>query len=333
MNALQRYIMVCLVCTVFRGVFRQKKYRGEEVPGEPLSGSRLQAALRSLPIPVIGLPWYQRDLLPDALVLGHEVGHLVEEDFQLTAVIAKAAEVAAAERRPAWESWLGEVFADVYGCLSGGPAFVATLLDILAGDPKEVSTAVRNGPLWGDYPTDWLRARINLEVLAWMGFSTEAKRLSDSWLGGYPSHAMTAFEGDVPAVVEALLAGPYPTLQGKSFRLVIDFSREMHEEAAKAVASVQEGSAVGSQEIRTLFAASRLLYEADPKQFATSAPALLDHITDSLQPGTRAGEKLLAEDEKGGQAAGDRKQGIKLLGSLLEEIGARPRPLVGGADP
>jgi hypothetical protein len=306
-------------------VARGQEYRGEEVANEPLSGPRLKGILRSLPIPVIGVPWYQRQHLPDALFLGHEVGHLVEEDFGLTGVIEEAVKVTAVKRQPAWKSWVKEVFADVYGCLASGPAFVSTLMDFLAGAPGEVTTETRVDPLWGDYPTNYLRVLINLEVLKQMGFSTEAQSRLESWRGTYQSHALAAFEEDVPAVVKGLLAGPYPTLQGKSLRQVLDFTSRMQTDAEKAARSVQEGSEVRTREIRPLFAATRLLYDTDPAKFAEAVPALFTHITASLAPGTRAGETLLPESKVAEQASGDHALGAKLLAVLLEGIDAQPK--------
>ena len=77
-------------------------------------------------------------------------------------------------------------------------------MDILAGAPSFVTTETRLGPSWGDYPTTALRrVLINLEVLKQMGLTAESERLAKSWCTTYPSHAMSAFEADVTAVVGA----------------------------------------------------------------------------------------------------------------------------------
>ena len=82
-----------------------------------------RALAQRLPVPVVGVPWFQLYHLPDALVIGHEVGHLVERDTGLTATIQELVERAVTEARmdpgcvAAWRGWAAEAFADVYGTL------------------------------------------------------------------------------------------------------------------------------------------------------------------------------------------------------------------------
>ena len=59
-------------------------YEPEMVDDEEFPRQRYRAILDDLPFPVIGVPWYQVRHLPDAVLLGHEVGHTVEDDFRLT---------------------------------------------------------------------------------------------------------------------------------------------------------------------------------------------------------------------------------------------------------
>src|SRR5207244_3369449 len=105
------------------------------------------------------------------LVIGHEVGHVVEEDFKLTAGLddrlANAMNKALIDekRQPAWKMWRREIFADLYGNLVGGPAFVGSLLDFLATDQTSTETDRREGPRWGSYPPDYLRILLNLAAL------------------------------------------------------------------------------------------------------------------------------------------------------------------------
>ena len=137
---------------------RDRAYRGEEVPSEPLSGARLNAVLRSLPIPVIGLPWYQRQHLPDALVIGHEVGHLVEEDFGLTVVVSGSANAAAEGAGMPGSLRRERFFADVSGCLACGPGFVATLMEHVRGYSGLRDDRDTAGSPWWEYPTTALRS-------------------------------------------------------------------------------------------------------------------------------------------------------------------------------
>ena len=61
-------------------VSRNWAYQAEEVPGEALKTEAFTQVLKALPIPIIGIPWFQIQHLPDAIVIAHEVGHNVEED-------------------------------------------------------------------------------------------------------------------------------------------------------------------------------------------------------------------------------------------------------------
>ena len=147
-------------------------FDAEVVPDEEVPRQQYRAILDDLPFPVIGLPWYQVRHLPDAVLLGHEVGHTVEDDFRLTDRLESLLRVAfkkgkvGAERRDAWSSWLGETFADVYGTLAGGPAFTGALMDLVAGPPKRIATERADARAWGDYPPASLRVHVALAALA-----------------------------------------------------------------------------------------------------------------------------------------------------------------------
>src|SRR6185312_7371364 len=63
---------------------RNYAFQAEAVAGESIESEQVTAILRALPIPVIGVPWFQIQHLPEMLVVAHEVGHDVESDFKLT---------------------------------------------------------------------------------------------------------------------------------------------------------------------------------------------------------------------------------------------------------
>ncbi|MFI9325089.1 hypothetical protein ACIGXI_35660 [Kitasatospora aureofaciens] len=111
------------------------------------------AAVRTLPFPIIGVPWHQTEHLPGLLAVAHEVGHHIEDDCGLTEALKGRVRESGlpSERQSRWRDWVGEVFADVCACLGCGPAYFDTLSDALADiSPLAV----------GGYPPKDLRLRV-----------------------------------------------------------------------------------------------------------------------------------------------------------------------------
>jgi hypothetical protein len=194
---------------------RHSVFLADRVPGEDFEFDEVQKAQRNLPVPVVALPWSHARHLPDALVLGHEVGHLVEEDFKLTNQLAKllAATKIPMPRLGVWQAWRSEVFADIWGTLAAGPAFTGVLADLLAKATRDIQNQriLSNSP--GLYPSDWLRVRISVAVLEQVdaNYAVEAADRLKAWRATYPSHSLGDYaEKDVHLVVSALLGGPYP---------------------------------------------------------------------------------------------------------------------------
>jgi hypothetical protein len=67
---------------------RQSPFDVEEVADAPDSLGFLQI-ISALPVPVIGLPWYQLTHLADAVLVAHEIGHDVERDLAMTGTIGE----------------------------------------------------------------------------------------------------------------------------------------------------------------------------------------------------------------------------------------------------
>jgi hypothetical protein len=296
---------------------RNSAYELEPVEDEELPPDEGRDDLKSLPVPVIGIPWFQIRHLPDALVIGHEVGHDVEDDFRLTErlsiVLDSAMEKAKLrdDHRDAWQGWLGEVFADVYGSLATGPAFVGTLIDFLATDPRQVAGEHLSPPDWGDYLPAHLRVLFNLEILIHQGFEKEARRLRDEWLETYPAHQMKEFEADLPIVARALLDGPYPELGNVSLAEVLAFTPAQHDEAARLAADLLNKIKLRSDDARLLLAAARLAYEKDPAKFAAVGPHQRIAKSMANKVGVRA-EKVRTGPTLAVLDAYDRAAGAKL---------------------
>jgi hypothetical protein len=183
---------------------REDAYELDEATGNERALDGFESILQTLPVPLVGIPWYQLAHLPDAVFIGHEVGHLVEHDFeleeQLQAVLGaalpeKGHDAVPEERRRAWIlRWRSEVFADAYGVLTTGPAFRNP-----PGSPRRRQDTDRGGgaagsetpgqSAWSDYPTRALRASLVCEAVAQLDgdkatpdiFRNQAAALRASW--------------------------------------------------------------------------------------------------------------------------------------------------------
>jgi hypothetical protein len=242
--------------------------------------------VRQLPFPVVGVPWYQIAHLPDALVIGHEMGHVLEWDFNLKEAADRALGSVTIDekRRSAWQAWRLEIFADVCGCLAGGPRFANALADFLATDEGRRRDLDRTAPAWGEYPMRWLRIELLAATLDYMGFPRQAAWLLADWGESYPAPADEAgFRNDAAAVVKALVKGPYPTLQADDgapppLTSVLAYRKQPVITPGAAqdipldemfVSAIRQGKSAPLANPRELFAATRLLYEQNPVEFAT----------------------------------------------------------------
>jgi hypothetical protein len=273
----KRALPRCAPLVFLTGEFSPFTYaRGASFEVEDLPNTVDSDAFRSfvaaMPIPVVGVPWYQVALLPDAVIIAHEVGHDVERDFELTATIRSQLEVGIAgladERdRFAWESWIGEVWADVYGVLAAGPAFVSAMTDLLVGDPRLITLDARAPSPFSDHPPASLRVEIMTRTLAATGFQAEADRQRDAWSETFGASDGSPVFAAAQPVVDALLTGSFPEFGGRTLREVLSFSARQQEFAVgvkgRALADVVPQTA----DIRCLVAGARLAFDADPVRY------------------------------------------------------------------
>jgi hypothetical protein len=184
---------------------REKDFSAEMATGGWSMSGVPPRVLEKLPAPMIGLPWYQVSHLPDALVIGHEIGHVAEWDFRLTKATQDAITAAGTEEEGAWMSWRSEIFADVYGCLAGGPSFVRTLVDFLLAEVMTVQKEQRTPNVWGQYPPVWLRVALVLETLS-RSFPGDAEEIRNTWQSKYGvADDKDKWEKDKSAVIDQLL--------------------------------------------------------------------------------------------------------------------------------
>lgn len=255
----------------------------------------LGAAILMLPISVIGIPWFQLHHLPMAVVVAHEVGHAVEHDFGLEAALTAAFAALAVpdERKVAWSAWREELFADAYGVLCCGPAYVQALMDFLLGAPAAIQQERKEAPAWGRYPGRYLRMFVNFRLLAQLGVANPG--LEQSWQDIYQFHLLQPYEEDVPAVVTALLNTPYAPFGGATLKEVVAFNQGDLAAAQSAAKFINQGLnlPVGTS-FRRLYAAATMAYYGDPETYArrNAHSAMVQRMLASIPPGVRSAAKV-----------------------------------------
>ncbi|WP_321800932.1 hypothetical protein [Caballeronia sp. J97] len=287
---------------------RDHAFSAEAVPGQGLTGPSYDAILQSLPIPVIGVPWSQLAHLPDLPVVAHETGHAVEHDFGLRPAVLRNLEGALAEaplRLRAWLAWSDEVFADLWGCLTLGPAYVSSLVDFLATDRSRIQHEIPDSH--GRYPTHRLRISLAAEALRRMDFTDDAQSILGLWAAEYDPAQPGDYERDVAGVVDAIIGQPLSgagstvtLLELGSARLNAD-DWDYARQGAREITQFGEAPHSANQILRWV-AAARYLYDLSPSDYALNGygKILLDHSAELIDPRTRHAEAALdeADEEK-----------------------------------
>jgi hypothetical protein len=282
---------------------------------------------KRLPIPLIGIPWYHAYHLPGALIIAHEVGHVVEFDFDLSADIDAALSNAQLDHEAIWKKWASEVFADLYGCLCLGPAFVGAMMDLLSTSVSAVQTETRTD---GKYPTRTLRMELMIEALARTGHMADAARLRATWENAYgPMKTMLAFTDDVCRVIKALCSGPY---RGGPLTNIIGFPTNVTAELATIGEAAANGMAnfleqKNITDPRRLFAGAQWLHEnPQPRQDSKAAYALIvaqvvkKAANQFRSRGVPVADKAVVDAELKAQQQTDRDSGRELASLLAAAV-------------
>jgi hypothetical protein len=231
--------------------------------GVPLS----KLLKRANPFPVIQLP-YHRLVNPWTLgAIHHEVSHNIQSDLGLWGEVPQrlSQRLRQAGLPPdvveIWARWHKEIWADLCGLLLGGPANLASLIDVVAMTPR--STLSFNAE--GVHPTSYLRVLISVELLQRMGFPEQAAAFGRMWVRMYPS----PYRSDIPRsmletfpqanalVVDTICFQPYRQFGGKSLAQVVCF-RPPHEAMTReAAARIAAGNDPGIIPARFLVGATR----------------------------------------------------------------------------
>lgn len=273
-------------------VTRRLSWNAEPVGRSAIETAEFIELLHKLPVPVLGVPWFQVAHLPDMLVIGHEVGHCVEADFELTERLeALVDEAAPGKYLAGWRHWVGEVFADVYGALALGPAFGGTMLDFLLDNPAYLRNEQPVPDDWHDHPPTALRIAVVAAVLKQIGMVAESATLLDEWSATVGKTALhdKAHLDDVGAVVEKIIAGPYPQFGGRTLDDVVSFSNDENEQAVGDADKFLTKFMPKSGSAAVLLCAARLAFAKDADTYANNGIArrAIDRVLELRADGVR----------------------------------------------
>jgi hypothetical protein len=218
------------------------------------------------PFPLIQLP-YHRLINPWTLgAVLHEVSHNLQSDLGLSRVVPLAIGRKLARANfdggvvRTWMRWNREIFADLSGLLLGGPAVVASLMDVVG---LTADVAMNFNPR-GVHPVPYLRVLLSVELLRRMGFEDEAKRYSRSWTQlyrgfehGLPRALLRTSSAAMPLVVDAVCYQPFKTLGGKMLSQLYCCGQKEQRMIEEAAQRMSRGTDPGIVPERFLIGAAR----------------------------------------------------------------------------
>lgn len=281
---------------------RDASFQAEPVPRELIQDANLQKTMARLPFPVIGIPWHQIVQLPEALAIGHEVGHSIEADLNLETtldsfIIDGLTASKGAKRAPFWQAWRSEVFADVCGCLGGGPAFASALADFLLSDAAET---LSSAPANDSYPPANLRVRFNAIILDKMGLTVESREFRDYWQPFFPllpDHE--PYLKDAQEILTRFILSPLKELGDAPLISVLTFTPGQQAKAREQADLACAGKQLKDyKDLRLTLAAARLAYEAYPTAFFQPTPIGPPSPSDRLR---KKLSSLLTSDLRSGE--------------------------------
>lgn len=231
-------------------------------------GIRLKSLARKMnPFPLVQLPYHR---LVNPWTLGailHEVSHNLQSDLGLSLAVPRAiARALLAGGMPrsvikTWVRWNRETFADLSGLLLGGPAVVASLMDVVGRAPAIVYGFDPNGV----HPTPFLRVQLSAELLRRMGFAEESARFRNAWhrlyprppLGVFPPELLRTAEEAMARVVDAICYRPFAELGGKKLSQVFPFAPKDQILVEEAAGRLGRGTDPGIVPERYMIGAAR----------------------------------------------------------------------------
>jgi len=270
---------------------------------------QLGQLLRRLPVPVVVLPDAARSHPWTLVLLGHEVGHHLQYDLRPRfELVASSGDIVAGAAGPGpdgerWRAWSAELFADLAGLVTMGPAALGALLPYELGGDEWLITD-REG-----YPPPAVRISVTRAMARRLGLDC-AGQLSGlqpgSWVAARPddraAEARARARADVAAataVADALVAAV--AADGATLAELADFDPMVFAAGGRVAARVEhllDGGGPAEQSlatVRELASAGMLAWQrvshAGTAQWMAGTEALagtlVDRLSASREPGTR----------------------------------------------
>lgn len=232
---------------------------------------RFEDILSRIPVPVIAVPWASANRLPDLVVVGHETGHIVAEDLglkdDLVALIQRLdlPEDAEGKRKKCWLSWSDEVFADIFGTLATGMAFIDGLAGELAGPSGEIRFAEVNFSEPGSYPTPTLRIVLCEAVLELVSVPSNSH-----WQAAFGNlvNDSRKFGNDIKLIVAKILANQWVSLNSKTLTELLPWDNSMQQQVeTNAQRALMPADLTGEFTVRQTVATSMHAWQSKPKRY------------------------------------------------------------------
>lgn len=226
---------------------------------------------RPNPFPLVKLPAHR---LASPWTLGgipHEIGHNLAQDLSLWREVPER--VAHRLERAGlpepvgrvYRRWTKEMWADLLAVLLTGPAYIGSLMDVVALSRERTTTFLPRSV----HPTPLFRVMINIELLRRMGFVDQARAASRHWRGLYPEPSPDRMPQQLlrtarPAArlcVDVICFERYEQLGNRSLSEIVSFAPHQQAMVEEAAGRLATGTAPGVLPERFMFAAVRRAME------------------------------------------------------------------------
>ncbi|MBW2161913.1 MAG: hypothetical protein JRH14_18435 [Deltaproteobacteria bacterium] len=183
--------------------------------------------------------------------------------------------------RQLFGAWLPEVFADVMGTITLGPAYVETMRRAFRNpsSPQRTAAILQDNALIDEHPPARLRLYMATRVLHHLGRHEEADALWEQWeaehadvrlyylpLGGqWVGLADEALHSIADSFIDELVQGPWPELEGFHLRDIpgLAYLHAEHAEVERLTDQLASGETVNA-DVRWIMAAAVLAAAAQP---------------------------------------------------------------------